>query len=47
MLGGAAIGSMFALANWHGQIGPMASTIVVSSAIGFTIGYFVGKRRAP
>jgi hypothetical protein len=46
MLAGAFVSSMVALANWHGQIGPMLRTIIVGSAIGFAIGYFVGKRRA-
>ena len=45
MIVGALIGCVAALANWEGRVGVALSSVIVSAAIGWTIGYYLDKRR--
>lgn len=45
MIIGALIGLVAALANWEGEFGAAASSIIVSAAIGWTCGYFWDRHR--
>ena len=42
---GSVVGCLAAWDQWSGNIGGALRFIIVAAAIGFTIGYFTGKRR--
>ena len=46
MLIGSIVGCLLAWSQWEGNVGASLSLVVVSAAIGFGIGYFIGKRRS-
>lgn len=45
LLIGGLIGCVAAWSQWQGDAGAAVGFVVVGAAIGFTVGYFIGKRR--
>ena len=45
LLIGALIGGLAAWSQWPGDAGAILRIVIVAAAIGFTVGYFIGKRR--
>jgi hypothetical protein len=45
LLIGGIVGCLVAAAQWQDDAGAAIRVVVVTAAIGFTVGYFVGKRR--
>ena len=45
MLAGAFAGGVAAIGNWEGNVIVAASSVIVGTAIGWAIGYFLGKRK--
>ena len=46
MLIGSVVGCLSAWSQWEGDVGAALRLVIVSAAIGFGIGYFIGKRRS-
>ena len=45
MLIGALVGCLTAWSQWQGDAGPAVRIVVVTAAIGYAVGYFIGRRR--
>jgi hypothetical protein len=46
LLIGSVVGALAAWSQWQGDPGTALRLLIVSAAIGFAIGYFIGKRRS-
>jgi hypothetical protein len=46
LLIGSVVGFLAGWSQWEGNVDAALRLVVVSAAIGFAIGYFIGKRRS-